>query len=268
MAIAVFTRRPGRIKPASPLMLNQSMPDARGLRVFFAVSEQGGGVFVNLASQNYPGFRFAPSSLVIQNSLYGGAVCSNNASDPTVTIGYTSFIYPTAQITLGCLHQYDPSLGNYLFGFEGTNTGGGCFVNSTTWRPYISIAGSFSDPGNGVLPNLASGETHWVWLTFDGVTVRDYQDGVLYFSDNKSGAISQPTALEGIGLGINGKNDTNTTGSAHRVIQFRLYDRALGQDEIREIETEPWRAVTPAARARTYFSTSVAGAAGYLLVKN
>ena len=268
MAIAMFTRRPGRFKPSGPLMLNQAMPDARGLRVFFAFQEQGGARFDNLACQALPAHAFSVNRLVFQNTLYGSAVCSNSSTQPRVVIGYSSFLYPTAQITIGCLHQYDPAIGTFLYGFEGSNTGGGCFVNSTTWRPYINIAGTFSDPGNGVLPNLNAGSTYWVWQTFDGATVRDYQDGVLYFSDNKSGAISQPTAVEDIGLAMNGQNDTNVQGSTHRVIQFRLYDRVLGQDEIREVETEPWRAVTQMARPRQMFSMASAGAAGYLLVKN
>lgn len=116
---------------------------------------------------------------------------------------------------------------------------------------FVSIFdGTEGSGGMAYIPFDYATDRNWHHFagTYDGATVSIYIDGVKGTDDAYDGGITTNTSRLFIGthtLNTDTPGETSSEVTPGILDDFRIYDRALPQDEVRQLHTEPFANVTP-----------------------
>lgn len=248
---------PVQMRPRRLLSPRAGHPLAKGLTVDLPFVEAGGLTVRNTVNG-------------LQATLDSGTVWSPDrwGLSPSRSSAARLGTYPpsatwqTPRITVIATGVLLASMSGYIFSCEpGTfNAGIGWYYDgSSVFRPYARIGAGWSDPGPGTA--LSVGQYVQLAQTFDGSTHKAFVDATRLFASSVSGVMTY-NAAEPFTFG---GTSYDTTWARFQFSVFRVWNRALEEDEIAQHAANPWELYTPrkvwavAAAGGTTYTQSVSG---------
>lgn len=243
-------RRSLRQKPPLGAVPNFAHPLSQGLVGWWLFNEQGGIKANDISGRGNNG------------TLIGGPTWNNQAlafdgTDDYLTVPHSASLALTTNITVS-LWINDNSLSSDRVLLAKSSTSG---TDRTFWfYENGHIRWSYFNTLGPIIPSasITDGAWHHVVGTFNGTTLVAYLDGV----QTGTPTAATPIADNGAAIGINSYVGGTNLAGAKSLDDVRIYNRALGANEIRALYETPFANIAMASRGNMFISGDTAAVTG------